>query len=40
MGDWQRIVAELHAEVRRDMGGGQVASYIPALGGGLLAILP
>ena len=31
MDGWQRIVDELHHEVMNDMGGGQVASYIPAL---------
>ena len=31
MVDWQRVVRELDTEIRSDMGGGQVASYIPAL---------
>jgi glutaminase len=31
MQDWQGVVDELHAEMRRDLGGGRVASYIPAL---------
>jgi glutaminase len=31
MNDWQQVVEELHAGIRMDLGGGQVANYIPAL---------